>query len=264
VARSRLDVLARLEALEANQICSLRFRYDTHSPKDALRKHEFRVYSQNGEDGLLLFIFSVIGTTDRRFIEFGFGDGHECNTRNLSQNFGWTGLMIDSGDIALARRYLGKGVELAQATVEPENVNDLFRLNGYAGEIDLLSIDIDGNDYWVWKALQVVRPRVVVIEYNASFALNPVTIPYTKDFEMPHPYYNGASLEALTRLGRRKGYSLIGCDSNGCNAFFVRDDCVGGMPLQEPLEAFYPQIYRTADVNAEWDQVKSLPLEEVS
>jgi hypothetical protein len=274
-ARSRLDVLTRLDILEANAVRELWWRQsDAVSPRERLKRHEFRVFSQNGEDGILLYIFSQIGTTNRRFIEFGFADGRECNTANLSIHFGWSGLMLDGSEkwARGGRAYFGSRkelrpgqVETAQAFVTAENINELFTGHGMSGEIDLLSIDIDGNDYWVWKAIQVVTPRVVVIEYNASFTVErSVTIPYRPNFELVRPCYHGASLEALTRLGKHKGYSLVGCDSNGCNAFFVRDDVLRDkLPVLAAREAFYPQYYRNPDPEIDWRSVQDLPFAEV-
>ncbi len=223
-----------------------------HSP---LNRHEMQVFSQNGEDGILLYIFSKIGTTDRRFIEFGVSDGTECNSANLSINFGWQGLMMDGSErnVAVAKQYYRErlveragDVQIAQAFVTAENVNDLFRQHGFKGEIDLLSIDIDGNDYWVWKAVEAVNPRVVVIEYNGVFGSeHSVTLKYDPAFDRFRAGHDslcfGASLAALTKLGHEKGYVLIGCDSSGVNAFYVREDCAGSsLEPRTPGEAFYP------------------------
>ncbi len=117
-------------------------------------------------------------------------------------------------------------LKVVESRVTAENVNTLFERAGFAGEIDLLSIDIDYNDYWVWKAIDIVKPRVVVIEYNAT--LRPplsLVVPYVPAVIWNGTSYFGASLEALVRLGGSKGYRLVGCTISGVNAFFVRDDC---------------------------------------
>jgi hypothetical protein len=115
----------------------------------------------------------------------------------------------------------------------------------------LLSIDIDGNDYWTWEAITVVNPTIVVIEYNARFgASRSVTVPYRADFVRSRAHYSmiyyGASLTALWALGRRKGYSLVGCNSAGNNAFFVRQDLLGDLRGRTPSEAFRPHCFREA------------------
>jgi len=192
----------------------------------------FKVFSQNDEDGIIQEIFRRIGTQDKTFIEFGVGPGTECNTAKLLLE-GWRGLWIEGlKDHANAiRRTLGsflgdKGrLKLTEATITAENINSLFAKAGFAGDVDLLSIDIDYNDYWVWKAIDTVRPRVVVIEYNAT--LRPplsLTVPYGANTFWDGTNYVGASLEALVRLGRTKGYRIVGCCIAGVNAFFVRDD----------------------------------------
>jgi hypothetical protein len=186
--------------------------------------HGFKVYSQNDEDGIIQEIFKRIGTQDRTFIEFGVSNGNECNTAKLLLE-GWRGLWIE-GSHALGSFLSEKGsLTLTASMVTAENVNHLFSKAGFEGEIDLLSIDIDYNDYWVWKAINVVRPRVVVIEYNAQ--LRPplsVTVPYGANKRWDGTSYYGASLEALVRLGRAKGYRIVGCCFSGVNAFFVRED----------------------------------------
>ena len=237
----------------------LREIYQDQQPAERFRspinRHEMRAYSQNGEDGILLYIFSQIGTTNRRFIEFGVADGTECNCANLAINFGWHGLMLETAEtnVAAAKRYYrerlvdrGSTVQITHALVTAENVNALFQQHGFEGEIDLLSVDIDGNDYWVWRAIDAVNPRVVVVEYNGVFGSErSVAVKYDPTFDRSRaghdPLCFGASLAALTRLGEEKGYILVGCDSCGVNAFFVRKDCaVGQLESRTPGEAFYP------------------------
>jgi hypothetical protein len=213
---------------------------------------EFRRYSQNGEDGILLRIFSIIATTDCRFVEIGSGDATECNTRNLWEAWGWSGLLIE-GDATLAAAAEARSPEqvtVRHSFVHAENIDQVIESGGVHGQIDLLSIDIDGNDYWVWRAIDAVSPRVVVIEYNAAFGpLVSATVPYDRervaDFghALADRVYCGASLTALVRLGTEKGYVLVGCDSSGVNAFFVRRDCLTD-PLSErkPESAWRPLL----------------------
>ena len=234
---------------------------------DVLRRFEFRVYSQNWADGILLYLFSVLSTTDRRFIEFGCGDGRECNTANLSINFGWRGLLMDRdrayADAArayyLERLGLDGGVRVAHRKIDRDNVNDAIRELGLEGELDLLSIDIDGNDYWVWEALEVVRPRVVVIEFNPSFGIDKaITVPYDPDFDRfakhQSGFYHGASLTALVKLAKAKGYMFVHAESAGVDAFFVRRDVGEGRVREFTQEKLYVPSPERAWAGPPWAQ----------
>lgn len=228
------------------------------SQKTALRNAEFKVYSKHGGDGIVAYIFSKIGTMNHTFVEMGVEDGTECNTSNLSLNFGWNGLMIDANEdfVRSAKRFfknkLGSQVDAVQIVnrfVDAENINALISDHGIKGDIDLLSIDIDGNDYWVWKAITAVNPRVVIMEYNAAFGLNSVTVKYNTDFyyketHQTSPLYFGASLAALSKLAKEKGYILAGCDCHGHDAYFIRKDVAEGKFVElSPEEAFYPNPF---------------------
>jgi hypothetical protein len=192
-------------------------------------------YSQNGEDGIIEAIFSQIGTTNRYFVEFGAEDGMQCNSRWLLRH-GWTGLQMDGASPK-------PGSSIKQEFITAENINQLFAKYGVPKEFDLLSIDIDGNDYWVWKAIEGYRPRVVVIEYNACFPAEvSQTIPYKADFVWDKTDYYGVTLLALQKLGTQKGYTLIGTDPHGVNAFFVLDELVPGHFDPPP----FGELYRPA------------------
>jgi len=240
---------------------------------------ELKFHSQHGEDGILQYIFSKIGTTNRFFVEFGFGDGRECNTANLSLNLGWQGLLMDCDKkkVLQARYYYQKALKdkLSKVTilanlVTAENINEILLKNNIKGEIDLLSIDIDGNDYWVWQAITVIKPRVVVIEYNASFGLEKaLTVKYDPDFKRykkdPRGFYFSASLAALTKLANSKGYVLIGCDSSGTNAFYVlKETALGKFPELSLEEAYFPSAAaKKLGGQGQDELIRSLDLESV-
>lgn len=220
--------------------------------KIALKNAEFKVCSKCGADGLILYIFSKIGIVNRTFVEMGVEDGRECNTANLSLNFGWQGMIVDANKewLESAKRFyqdkLGEGaskVKIVPCFVTAENINKLLSDNGMRGEIDLLSIDIDGNDYWVWKMIEAVNPRLVVAEYNPVFGPDKaLTIKYNPDhsYTKENPLYFGASLAALKKLADSKGYILVGCGSWGYDAFFVRKDAAQGKFVElSPEHAFY-------------------------
>ena len=202
----------------------------------SLQDVEFRVSSQWGEDGIIEWLIerANIPPFARSFIEFGVEDYREANTRFLLQNRNWRGLIMDGGD-AMVRTsredYLARGYDLTvrPAFITRENINDLISESGFRGEIGLLSIDIDGNDYWVWEAIEVVRPIIVVCEYNAVFGdIEPISVPYDPQFNRSekHPsfLYFGASIAALRLLGPRKGYRFVGTTLAANDAFFVRED----------------------------------------
>ena len=221
-------------------------------PPTGLERYEYSLFSQNGEDGILRHLFAEIGFRSRRSVEFGFST-NECNSLRLVLRERFSGLFLDGSDWqvdrcnrALAR--LGRAdTRAVRVFLTRDNVQRTLLEHGTPAEIDLLSIDVDGNDYWFWESLERVSARVTVVEYNA--ALGPelsLAMPYAESGrpadDGPHHFaYFGASLTALERLARRKGLSLVGCDASGTNAFFVRDDCLtAGLPPRSAAAAFRP------------------------
>jgi len=217
---------------------------------NAINGYEWKSYSQNGEDGILGEIFRRIGTTGPYFVEFGVEDGLECNTAFLARRKSWHGIMIE-GDPEKHRRLNDNyralpGVRREHAFITRDNIDDIFRRCGVPLEFDLLSIDIDGNDYWVWEALAAFRPRVVVIEYNGT---RPPPERWVMRYNPEHRWkedgYMGASLASLETLGARLGYALVGTDEKGVNAFFLRNDVLpkSRFPQQTAAQAFHPNDY---------------------
>ncbi|HEY1549431.1 MAG TPA: hypothetical protein VGG28_16505 [Kofleriaceae bacterium] len=216
--------------------------------------HDYGVFSQWGEDGLIEYLVSHVPIERPWFVEFGVEDYRESNTRFLLMTRDWRGLVID-GSEAHVRSIREDDVswrhelEARRAFVTRENINGLLGDAGFSGDIGLLSVDIDGNDYWVWEAIDVVSPRIVVIEYNSLWgASRAVTVPYDAAFVRTRKHhsnlYYGASIAALAQLGRRKGYSLVGGNSAGNNAFFVRDDVRGAIPAVTPHHAYRRARFR--------------------
>lgn len=197
-----------------------------------LERFGYKVYSQNDEDGIIAEIFNRIGTTNKTFVEFGVQDGLENNTHYLLHQ-GWSGLWIEGSKkfynqvIKKFQKPISQNrLTIINAFINVKNINSLIETDGrMSGEIDLLSIDIDGNDYWVWEAIKSVSARVVVIEYNAKF---PPTCKWIMSYDENHIWNHddeqGASLKALELLGERLGYQLVGTNLTGCNAFFVKSD----------------------------------------
>jgi len=198
-----------------------------------LEHYAFKVFSENGEDGTLQEIFRRIGSTNKRFVEFGVSAGNQCNTHFLLY-LGWSGLWMEANVdcINFIKRTFSAALDqgvvaLRHTLVTTENINDLIASAGMSGEIDLLSVDIDSNDWHVCKAIQVVIPRVIVIEYNGSF---PPPVEWIMPLNHPSPggMCFGASLSAMEKMLSQKGYSLVGTDIAGVNAFFVRSDLIEG------------------------------------
>lgn len=212
------------------------YRYSiSHGQRFPLSDTGFRVYSQFEEDGILLYIFAAIGVEHRTFIDIGSADGIYSNCANFAANFGWNGLFIDGdpANIERGKKYYSNNPDttlypptFVNAFIQRENINELIRDNGFAdGGVDLMSIDIDGNDYWIWDALSVGQPRVVIIETHIEFGMNSIVVPYDKDYVYPgrHPDYFGASAVAMEKLARLKGYRLIGANNYGFNTIYVKN-----------------------------------------
>jgi hypothetical protein len=200
----------------------------------ALSEAEFSGFSQWGEDGIIDWLVEKLPGIPEIYVEFGVEDYRESNTRLLLYLRNWRGLVMDGShnnidSIKQHEIYWRYDLTAKHAFITSENVNDLIASSGLSGEIGLLSIDIDGNDYWVWQSIEVVNPVIVVCEYNGVFGdLNQLSVPYRSDFDRSKAHYSrlyfGASLNALIELADHKGYVFVGTNSNGCNAFFVRRD----------------------------------------
>jgi hypothetical protein len=221
--QSMQEALGRIEARQLRALQA-----------DQLRAKEFRVFSQWGEDGIIQHLVSELQIDRSVFVEFGVENYTESSTRFLLINNNWSGLVIDgtAANIDYIRNdpiYWRHNLKAEHSFVTRDNINELISKNGIQGEIGLLSVDIDGNDYWVWEAIDVVRPVITIVEYNARFGPDAaVTVPYQADFVRSQAHYSmlyyGASLKALCLLGNKKGYAFVGCNSAGNNAFFVRTD----------------------------------------
>lgn len=274
----KINVIHRNKPYEMLQENRFLVKEEKLSYKTVFRNHEFSVYSQNGEDGLIAAILKETGINSYRFIEFGFGNGRQCNSAFLALHCGWDGLFIDGNKTQTdsAKKYFeenlkgGKNhVVVENAFIVKENINELFSKNGFTGEIDVLSIDIDGNDWWIWEKIDCVEPTLVVMEYNpVPGPEKNVVVKYDSAFERFAQHasgcYYGASLTGYTKLANKKGYALVGCDSNGINAFYVkRNKLKGWLKEISPAEAYYEDFKcRKAGgwMNA-FEKVKEMPYE---
>jgi len=234
------------------QLLAMQYRRDAAAGlRHDFEAVEFRNHSQNGEDGILHYLFSVIGTTSKYVVEMCAGNGRECNAANLIINHGWHALLCDGSEenIRIANEFYWGHPDtwrippaICQAWLTADNVDEVIARYGFDREIDLLSIDVDGNDYWLWRAITAASPRVVIIEIQAGWMADAaVTVPYDPQFcvrKLVDPVlqtevdYCGASLPAMVKLGREKGYRLVGANRYGFNVVFVRND-VGADLLPE-------------------------------
>jgi hypothetical protein len=239
----------------------------------SLKDVGFRSFSEFEEDGILLYLFSLVSPVHRTCVEICAGNGRQCMTANLIVNHGWWGHLFDGDErnVLEGKRFFANHKDtflcpptFTQAWVTAENVNDLILAAGVAGRVDLLSLDIDGMDYWVWKAISVIEPTVVVCEtHNVVPSGRAVTVPYDPAFVSSSEHYRGASLGAMCHLGRQKGYRLVGMHRFGFNAFFMKNG-VG--------EEYFPEVEPGAFLNdpfsqrrrQDWSQVASMPWQEVS
>lgn len=198
-----------------------------------------RVFSQTIEDGIIEGIFDNIGTTNKYFIEFGAWDGVSfSNTANLRINEKWSGLLLEGN-----KEKADKLEFIQHAFLTAENINDHFEKNNVPDSYDLLSIDLDGNDYWIWKAIDEkrFRARVVIVEYNCNIPnqKDSIAIKYSPEIDttIPSIYYYGASLSAFKKLGEEKGYSLI-YRVNNHNLFFVDTNLLHEDDINIPIDMF--------------------------
>ena len=246
---------------------------------------EFKVFSQSGEDGVIQWLIHNITIQSKRFIEFGVQNYTESNTRFLLMHDNWSGLIMDGSRANMD--YVQQDnvcwmhdLKPITAFVTAENINALIRENGFDGKVGILSIDIDGNDYWVWKAIDCVDADIVICEYNSRFGSErAVTIPYDPGFYRTNAHssnlYFGASIRALTHLGNKKGYALVYGNRIGSNLFFVRRDLLNDVVREKSIESCYVRAkYRQArdaegrlmllSIEEEEKLLEGLPLVDVS
>jgi len=246
---------ARFDQIKMNQGKILaRLNSSLASPR--LQDFEFKVFSQWGEDGIIQRLVSVVPLADRTFIEFGVEDFAESNCRFLMMNDNFSGFVMDGSpdNIATCKAsyfYWKHALEARQAFITRDNINQLLASSGFGSDLAILSVDLDGVDYWVTEAIEGFRPRILIHEYNAVFgATRKISVPYDPAFVRSEKHvsrlYWGASLGALTHLAEKRGYALVGTNSAGCNAFYVRNDL-----LSDKLQALSAEQAYTASAYRE-------------
>jgi hypothetical protein len=209
-----------------------------------LLKSGYRVYSQADEDGILHEIFRRIGEGQRTFLELGVGNGLENNTLFLLIQ-GWNGIWIEGSERKAAASKKNLAVQIAEGRLQIEQnfitaptIDQKIASLNAGHDVDLLSIDLDGNDYYVLDAIRSISPQVIVAEYNSKF---PPDVPWIIEYNESHRWdgtdYFGASLKSLELLLTKRGYALVGCNIVGTNAFFVRTDLVNESRFCAPFTA---------------------------
>ena len=199
-----------------------------------INAYEFKAFSQFGDDGIIQYLINTLSISNKTFVEFGVENYEEANTRFLLMHNNWRGLVIDANQahinhITSRHDYWMYDLTAVCSFITKENINEILAQHDFSGQIGILSIDIDGNDYWIWKEINVINPEIVIVEYNSVFgAERAITIPYASDFSRSAAHYShlyaGCSLAALAHLATQKGYSLAGSNKAGNNAYFVRND----------------------------------------
>ena len=264
---------------------SLAIENSKRAPFYNLNDAEFKVFSQSGEDGIIQYLIreTEIETKEKIFVEFGVEDYSEANTRFLLMNNFWKGLIIDGSQrnikkIKKDNLYWKSNLTAIDAWINKDNINGLIKESGFSGKIGLLSIDIDGNDYWVWERINVIDPVIVVIEWNSVFgSQHAVSVPYSPKFDRREAHYSclywGASMKAFEILGKQKGYKLVGSNNFGNNIFFVKEERIGRLTPKITEEAYVLSQFRDSrnqngDLNylsgdARYKKIHELPLIEV-
>lgn len=248
------EVRIRIDEVKTNQGIILSVLNENKKSKN-LKDYEFKIFSQWGEDGIIQHLTKTIEIRTKTFIEFGVEDFFESNCRFLLMKDNWSGFVIDSSSANIERLkqsyfYWKYHLVAIDAFITKENINELLAKSGFDEDLGILSIDLDGNDYFILEAISFFRPRILICEYNSVFgATRKISIPYERDFIRAHKHYSnlywGASLAAMTHIASVKGYSLVGTNTGSCNAFYVRSDLLNANIESLSVEqAYSPSCYR--------------------
>lgn len=227
---------------------------ETQTAVNSLHDVEFKVFSQWGDDGIIQYLINYLEIENKTFVEFGVEDYSESNTRFLLMNNNWTGLVIDGSEhhinnLKKNEIFWKYDLIAKSAFITVENINSLIETENIKGQIGLLHIDIDGNDYWIWRALTVVQPIIMIVEYNSVFGCDrAITIPYESNFVRTNAHYSnlyaGASILALCDLAEEKGYAFVGSNSAGNNAYFIKKEFCKDLKVLSPQEGYVLSKFR--------------------
>jgi hypothetical protein len=220
----------------------------------SLKETEFKVFSQWGDDGIIQYLVNYLDIEKKTFIEFGVEDYLESNTRFLLINNNWSGLIMDGSESHVSKIkndeiYWKYDITAKAAFITAENINQLIAEEDINGEIGLLHVDIDGNDYWIWKALKVVEPIIMIVEYNSIFGYErSITIPYKDDFVTSAAHFSnlyfGSSILSLCDLADERGYAFVGSNTAGNNAYFVKKEFLKNLKPLTAEEGYVESKFR--------------------
>jgi hypothetical protein len=234
----------------------------------------FQNFSEFEEDGVLLYLFTILGTTNRTVVEIASQDGRICMASNLIVHHRWTGHLYDGDPIHVrsGQRFFAKHPatrsfppKLSARWFDRRIINDVLREDGVPPEIDLLSLDLDGIDLYLWDALTWTRPRVLICEFNNVVPIDrALTVPYEAAFKFSdrppaEHLFRSASLKAYQHVSAAKGYRYIGCNALGFNAYFLRND-VGANEFAAADPQNVDELAFTKETRAKnWPQIAALP-----
>lgn len=219
-----------------------------------ISNYEFKVFSQWGDDGIIQYLINRVDISEKTFIEFGVENYSEANTLFLLLNNNWSGLIMDGSKSNLdqvknSQLYWKYDLKIKDAFISRENINNLIRESGFSKDVGILSIDIDGNDYWIWDAISVISPIIVIVEFNSIFGCDKTwTVPYKARFSRNEEHFSnlyfGSSLLSLCDLAEKKGYFFVGCSNSGNNSYFVRKDKIGNVKPVEPQDGYTISLFK--------------------
>lgn len=254
VLENVINISSTLDELKINQGIILS-TLNQNKNANNLRDYEFKVFSQWGEDGIIQYLTKSIEIKNRTFIEFGVQDFFESNCRFLMMKDNWKGFVIDGSKnkiLGLKKSYFYWKYQLdaVDRFITKENINDIVAQSGFEEDLGILSVDLDGNDYYILQAITKFKPRILICEYNAVFGgSRKITVPYQPDFKRTKAHYSnlyfGASLAAMTQLADEKGFALVGTNTAANNAFYVRKDLLNDkVRVLSVAEAYSPSNFR--------------------
>jgi hypothetical protein len=277
IDRAAIDRESYSQQIQRNIVNQYKlFKLQKVAPYKKISDAGFRVYSQFEEDGIILYVLSMIEFKTMRAVEMCCGSGEECMSTNLILNHGFDGYLFDGSaeNVRRAKSFFESKRDcllytpvLKEAWITTDSVNGLLKASGCAGEVDLFSLDIDGNEYWVLKAIDSINPRLLVVEtHNIIPADKSLTIRYEPDFCYLNSLkedFRSVSLLAMVRLCKRRGYRLIGGHRHGFNAFFLRED--EGIELfpEVSIEEVQDNHWTRFGQTNRWPKVKDMPWQEV-
>jgi hypothetical protein len=245
----KTKIFQDIESIKINQGRLLKNVLNKGNLSSDIRDYEIKIFSQWGEDGIIQHLIEHIDIKNKTFIEFGVENFSESNCRFLMMNNNWSGFVIDGNknnikDLKSSYYFWKYELTAISEFITKENINDLLDISNFDKDLGILSIDIDGNDYYILDAIKKYKPRILITEFNSNFDFNEaISVPYDKNFyrfdKCSSGIYWGASLKAFIYLAAKKGYKFIGTNTSACNAFFVKNEFVPDHLKNIDEESFY-------------------------